>query len=167
MKRNLMGVALATLVLGSCASIVSKSKYPVRIDSSPQKATVVITDRSAKEIYNGTTPINVTLKSGAGFFKKAMYSITYTKPGYLSKTVELRAGLNGWYFGNLVFGGLIGLLIVDPATGAMYKLHTQSLNETLAKDESTAKTTNSLKVYDINEIPERWKKDLVELKETK
>ncbi len=162
-----MGVALATLMLASCASIVSKTRYPVRIDSSPQKATVVITDRAGKEIYNGTTPINVTLKSGAGFFKKAMYSITYTKPGFLSKTVELSADLNGWYFGNLVFGGIIGFLIVDPATGAMYKLYTQSLNETLAKDETSAKTPNTLKVYDINEIPESWKENLVELKETK
>ena len=32
------------------------------------------------------------------------------------------AYLNGWYIGNVVFGGLIGLLIVDPETGAMWRL---------------------------------------------
>ena len=32
------------------------------------------------------------------------------------------SSLSGWYWGNIVFGGLIGMLIVDPATGAMYKL---------------------------------------------
>jgi hypothetical protein len=36
--------------------------------------------------------------------------------------------------GNIVFGGLIGLLIVDPATGAMWKLEeTQVIN--LAKNQ--------------------------------
>ncbi|WP_174263189.1 CsgG/HfaB family protein [Citrifermentans bemidjiense] len=30
--------------------------------------------------------------------------------------------MNGWYWGNIVFGGVIGLLIVDPATGAMWKM---------------------------------------------
>lgn len=30
--------------------------------------------------------------------------------------------MNGWYIGNLLFGGIIGLLIVDPATGAMWTL---------------------------------------------
>ncbi len=30
--------------------------------------------------------------------------------------------LDGWYFGNLIFGGLLGILIIDPATGAMWRL---------------------------------------------
>ncbi len=32
------------------------------------------------------------------------------------------SSLSGWYIGNLLFGGIVGLLIVDPATGAMWKL---------------------------------------------
>ena len=34
------------------------------------------------------------------------------------KVLETR--MNGWYLGNIIFGGLIGALIVDPATGAMW-----------------------------------------------
>lgn len=30
--------------------------------------------------------------------------------------------MDGWYVGNIIFGGLIGLLLVDPITGAMWKL---------------------------------------------
>jgi hypothetical protein len=30
--------------------------------------------------------------------------------------------MDGWYIGNILFGGVIGFLIVDPATGAMWKL---------------------------------------------
>jgi hypothetical protein len=30
--------------------------------------------------------------------------------------------LNKWYFGNILLGGVIGMLVVDPLTGAMYSL---------------------------------------------
>jgi hypothetical protein len=62
--------------------------------------------------------------------------VTYTKNGYDTKTVPVEFKLDGWYFGNILLGGLIGMLIIDPATGAMYKLETEFLNETLV--QSTA-----------------------------
>ena len=34
----------------------------------------------------------------------------------------LESEVDSWYFGNILFGGLIGMLIIDPATGAMWKL---------------------------------------------
>ena len=57
--------------------------------------------------------------------------MTFTKNGYDTKTVPEELKLNGRYFGNLLLGGVIGTLIIDPATGAMYKLETEFLNETL------------------------------------
>ena len=30
--------------------------------------------------------------------------------------------MDGWYAGNILIGGLLGLLIIDPATGSMWKL---------------------------------------------
>ncbi|MFG0400611.1 hypothetical protein ACF8D8_17535, partial [Pseudomonas sp. zjy_11] len=46
----------------------------------------------------------------------------FKKDGYPDKTIELDSSLSGWYWGNILLGGLIGMLIVDPLTGAMYKL---------------------------------------------
>lgn len=150
----------------SCASIVSKTSYPVTVDSSPRGAEVTITDRRGDLVFGGKTPVLVKLKSGAGFFKNAKYSVKISKEGFTSKTVELRATLNGWYFGNLVFGGLLGLLVVDPLTGAMYKLKQTDVNETLQNDIKTASVTQTpqLRIYDINEIPESWKRKLVAIK---
>lgn len=54
--------------------------------------------------------------------------------------------MDGWYIGNLLFGGLIGMLIVDPATGAMYKLD-DSVYATLPvnpSDVSPSPTPSSL-----------------------
>ena len=149
----------------SCASIVSKTSYPVTVDSEPRDADVTITNRRGQEIFTGKTPALVKLKSGAGFFTNAIYEVRISKEGYTSKSVALRATLNGWYFGNLLFGGLIGLLIVDPATGAMYKLKETAVIEKLEiNSKTTAVQNHQLRIYDINDIPASWKDKLVAIK---
>lgn len=151
----------SVFLFSSCASIVSKSTYPLSINSSPSNAKVSITDKKGKEIYLGNTPANVKLKAGAGFFSKAEYQVKFTSPGYDNKIVPITFKLDGWYFGNLLLGGFLGMLIIDPATGAMWKIETEFLNETLSK--STASTDPEMKIMNINEIPENWKTHLVRM----
>jgi hypothetical protein len=157
-------VIVSLFLLGtSCASIVSKSIYPVTIDSEPRGANVVIYNRRGLEVFKGGTPALVKLKPGAGFFQRAIYNIEISKDGYSTKKVEVTATLNGWYFGNLLFGGLIGFLIVDPATGAMYRLNDTAVYETLTAAKQTAAVSqqeHQLKIYNINDIPEAWKNKL-------
>jgi len=105
-----------------CATIVSKSTYPVMLNSNPSGASVTIKNKSGVAVQNVTTPATVMLKAGDGFFSKANYTLEFEKDGYSPYTTMLTASMDGWYIGNLVFGGLIGFLIVDPATGAMWKL---------------------------------------------
>ena len=81
--------------------------------------------------------------------------------GYETKKVNLECKVNGWYFGNLLIGGLIGMLIVDPATGAMYKLDNQGITENLSRSGSA--TSTSLNVLDKNQIPDNWKTHLVKI----
>jgi hypothetical protein len=139
--------------------------YNVRLDSSPNSATVQVFDRKGEEIFNGTTPTQVTLKSGAGYFRKARYTVKYSRPGYLTKEVLIDSDVNGWYFGNIIFGGLIGFLIVDPITGAMYKLDRIDLNETLAAEGRTGMVSEkSLRILEIQQVPPDIKKHLVSLK---
>ena len=153
------------LFLSSCASIVSKSSYPISINSTPSQAKIIITNKKGIEIYAGNTPATLKLKAGSGFFGKAHYQVKFSKDGYDTKTVPVNFKLDGWYFGNLLVGGVLGMLIIDPATGAMYKLDTEFLNETLSK--STASIDNQgLKIYEMNEIPTEWAEHLV-LIETK
>ena len=113
---------LPCLLLANCATIVSKSQYPVSVSSNPAGATVKVKDSKGEVIHQGTTPTLVTLKSSAGYFKPAKYQFEFSRKGQPAKTVEVTAGLNNWYFGNVIFGGLIGLVFVDPATGAMWHL---------------------------------------------
>lgn len=163
MKQKLLSGALAAILLftTSCASIVSKSNYPVTLHSYPSEAKVTITDKKGEVVYSGQTPAQVKLKSGAGFFSKAHYDVTFEKEGYATSQVPVEFKLDGWYFGNILFGGFIGLLIVDPATGAMYKLDTEIIEHNLPTDVvKEAVNKDGVSVIDINNIPEDYIKHL-------
>ncbi len=154
-------ILIATCFLtSSCASIVSKSSYPFSINSSPSEAKITITDKKGIEIFSGNTPASLKLNASSGFFSKARYQVKFEKDGYENKTVPVDFKLDGWYFGNILFGGLVGMLIIDPATGAMYKLDTEFLNTTLVPKENIV-VNEGLNVYDINDIPVSWKSHLV------
>ena len=72
------------------------------------------------------------------------------------------------------------MLIVDPATGAMYRLNQTDFNPTLARQEKNAGTTASaapartngasasshektLQIIDIQQVPEQIRKNLVQI----
>jgi hypothetical protein len=77
----------------------------------------VITDVVAgKSIAKAKTPHTAALERGDGYFKKKYYDITLSKEGYVTEKVSITPGLNPWFIGNLFFGGLLGMLIVDPLT---------------------------------------------------
>lgn len=118
--KALSGALIVSLT--GCASIVSKSNWPVTIRSTPPGAKCVVTNGKGITVQSGETPMMVTVASGSGFFSKGKYAISCNKDGFDPVRSELSAHMNGWYWGNIVFGGVIGLLIVDPATGAMWKM---------------------------------------------
>jgi hypothetical protein len=117
-----MLVVAAAVAASGCASILGDSRYPVAVSSAPAGGCLVITDRNGQVVHSGNTPSTVTLKSGKSYFSGQTYTLRFKKEGYPDKTMELDSSVSGWYWGNILFGGLIGMLIVDPATGAMYKL---------------------------------------------
>ncbi|MEA4868986.1 MAG: hypothetical protein VB097_10905 [Rikenellaceae bacterium] len=85
----------------------------------------------------------------------------FSSPGYDEKIVPITFKIDGWYFGNILIGGVLGMLIVDPATGAMWKIETELLDETL--NSSGASTDPEIRVVNINEIPDSWKARLVKV----
>lgn len=118
----------ALMLLSGCASIVSGGPEIVSIGSNPPDARMTLcNDRTGQCMAVGQTPYMATLDRGQGFFVPARYSIKCEKEGYEPAQRTLSAGLNGWYAGNIIFGGLIGILIVDPATGAMWDIRENNL----------------------------------------
>ena len=162
-RQSIPVVAIALLLTSSCASIVSRSSYPVTINSTPARAGISIVDKQGRQVYQGATPATLMLSASSGFFSKASYQVTFDLPGYDRRVVPIECKLDGWYFGNVLFGGLIGMLIVDPASGAMFKVDTPFIDEQLSR--SLATDAQQLRVYDINEIPADWKARLVQIGE--
>jgi len=151
---------LVPLVVG-CASIIKGSTSTVNIQSSPTEAKVKIYDaRSGMMISEAQTPYMVTLKSGAGYFSSGTYRVEFSKAGYLPTQLILDGKMSGWYVANCVFGGLIGWLIVDPLTGAMWNLSPETLCATLAVDESESKQMKENKeliIIDADKVPAELK----------
>lgn len=130
--------------------------------STPEYSNITILNRAGSKIHVGQSPVTVNLKRGAGFFKPEKYQVTFEKEGYESKTITVSSSINGWYVGNILFGGWIGLLIVDPATGAMYTLGSKEknivLNDLKKGDTQPNEDTQSLTIVSTTELP----KDVLE-----
>lgn len=150
-------------MLTNCATIVSKSSYPVTINSNPQGLSYVVTDLKTNAVVTqGTTPQQVTLRAGAGYFKAAKYRLDVKKGGRLVATQELQATMDGWYIGNVLFGGIIGLLIVDPITGAMYKFP-KDITVGAPSVASMQNGNQSLQVASIESLTPAQRKQLVKI----
>lgn len=158
MKKKLALAALSMLIMSGCSSIVSKSDYNVAINSDPGNANFVITNKAGQKVESGVTPSTINLKSSAGFFKGESYTVVLNKEGYAERTYTLSSSVDGWYFGNILFGGLLGMLIVDPATGAMYNLPDRvdvALDQKVAtagSDTLTISTMDSLSQEQIKQL---------------
>lgn len=165
MKKNALklGVFLmfAPVLITSCASIFGKSAYPVSINTNPNGANLSITDKKGKKVYKGQSPATITLKSGAGFFSRAEYQVSISANGYSEQIIPVTYKLNAWYFGNLLIGGFLGMLIVDPATGAMWKLDTPPISVTLNKPTVTVEPT--LQILDVNTVSTDVKSRMIKI----
>jgi hypothetical protein len=122
--------------LAACASIVHGGPRSVSVDSSPTGAKVSIYDRSNALVQTSTTPFVARLDPKYRYFKGQTYRLVFELPGHATAEARLNSSLSGWYFGNIVFGGVLGMLIVDPLTGAMYNLSPEKIEQPLSADQA-------------------------------
>lgn len=162
--------ALAFVFFNSCASIFSKGTYPLVVSTDPAEAEIVISTPDGQEIYTGQSPATVELEASAGFLKKATYEVTIKKHGYAEQKIPLTYKIDGWYWGNLLLGGVVGMLIIDPATGAMFKPTKEYLNIKLkvkydfTKGGFVNKPPNGqLRIYDLADVSESLRPYLVQI----
>lgn len=144
---------LAAFALSGCATIFEGGTQPVTFKSEPDAASISITNRAGEKIHAGTTPVTLTLKRGAGYFKSEVYTVRIEKSGYQAKEITISGGVNGWYFGNILAGGAVGMLIVDPITGAMYTFRPDIVTTALESDGSKTSATNGeLKILSTSDV---------------
>jgi len=110
------------MTLGSasgCATIIHGRSQDVALASTPAGATVKV------DGVQTTTPGTITLK------RKEDHDAVFTREGFPDRQVKIESKGSWWMLGNLLFGGIIGL-IVDLATGGGYKLVPESIDLDLA-----------------------------------
>ncbi|MGE0552568.1 MAG: PEGA domain-containing protein [Gemmatimonadales bacterium] len=113
--------------LAGCATIMHGSSQELSIASSPIGARVLVDGQE-----HGRTPLVADLK------RKDKHVVRIELDGYLPYEVALARGTSGWVWGNIVFGGLIGLA-VDAITGGLYQLEPREVSAAMAR--STAAIT--------------------------
>jgi membrane-associated protease RseP (regulator of RpoE activity) len=120
MIRTIGLLALVIMLMG-CATIMHGSSQTVGISSSPSGARVTINGE-----YRGETPLRVELA------RKQDYIIKVEKEGFEPASSTITSKVSGMTFGNIIFGGLIGLA-VDAGSGGLYKLSQDDVQITLTK----------------------------------
>ncbi|MEX7478022.1 hypothetical protein AB0861_017850, partial [Acinetobacter baumannii] len=81
MKKLLITSMVAlTIGLNGCASIITGSSQTLTFTSVPESATIEIKNRNGVKVHTGQTPVTVSLKKGAGYFKPESYQVSFSKP---------------------------------------------------------------------------------------
>lgn len=161
-------VLLSFFFTQSCASIIGENTQLIGISSTPEEASIKIVDEKSVSIFTGKTPTNVTLhKSDGSYFGGKNYLVTISKEGFQPVDVQIKSKPNGWYLGgNLVFGGLIGWLIVDPLSGAMYNLSPEHVNAELPEKTASQSVLNnySISIVLVENVPDKLKDKMVKIR---
>lgn len=126
MKKLFLILTLGLFVglLSSCATVMRENSQSIPIKANVDKVDIKLVDKNGQTVFEGQTPTTVNLKTSLnGYFNPQKYTVIASKDGYKTHTSVLDWYVSGWYYvGNLVFGGILGYLIIDPITGDMYYL---------------------------------------------
>ena len=116
-----MALLLISLFVSTgCASIVRGNESVVTFQSKPAGADLQIRKPNGRTVFEGKAPASVRLSTYGGFFRPASYVILADLDGHRGQKSTIKAEIDGLYFGNILFGGLLGMVLVDPSTGAMW-----------------------------------------------
>jgi hypothetical protein len=138
MKKLLL--CLILVLLQGCATIAGSDTQHVTITSVPPGADVKIVDEDGTVTFQGQTPADVSLPKSTGhFFGGKTYTVSVSKDGFASQSIEITHHVNGLYkFGNIFPAGPIGYFAVDPFHGGMYDLNPVSIDISLEAEPKPA-----------------------------
>ena len=113
--RSLAALAASVLLCSGCATITKGTSQTVTIDTDPSGATCTMT-RDAKTL----AVVNPTPGSVSIVKSSAPITVLCRKPDFLDAAGTLTSQFQAMTFGNVLFGGLIGV-VVDAASGATHE----------------------------------------------
>ena len=144
---SILTISLFLLFTQACGTIMHGSTQQVGISSNPSNASVTINGQD-----HGNTPMIVDLK------RKDSHMVKIELDGYQPYESNLTRSTSGWVWGNIVFGGLIGL-VVDASAGGMYKLTPEQIDSELRSSQAEALSNDDgLFIAVVLEADPSWEK---------
>lgn len=142
-------VTCAMAPLAGCATILGGgSSQSVSLASEPAGARFIVKSSSGLQAAAGNAPQGIRLA------RKNEYQVEFTAPGFQPQTVALAKGINGWIWGNLIVGWILGFGI-DFILGSAYKLEPSVVTVTMAKALDDAGIVQTFGV--VRQLDERGK----------
>lgn len=143
---KLLSFLLISTTITSCATIINGTCQKVGISSNPSDAWIWV-DRN----YVGNTPLVIELS------RKDNHVVRIELPGYMPYEVQFTKEVSGWVFGNIVFGGFIGLA-VDAVSGGIYRLTPEQVNAELRSHYGIDSNNNESFISVVLEPQTGWEK---------
>jgi hypothetical protein len=141
MKRLWIAALAATL---GCASIMHGTSQDVSISTNPAGAQITVDGQTV-----GKTPVIAHLKRNDNHMLKAEL------PGYAPYEMAFTKSVSGWVWGNVLFGGLIGLA-VDAISGGLYYLTPEQVMGELRSGPQVS-SNDGIAVFIVMQPRPEWK----------
>lgn len=145
MKRHIvLTIALATMA--GCGTIMHGGSQDLGITSAPSGAQVTIDNQN-----KGITPLVANLS------RKQNHVIHFAMDGYQPTDIAVTHSVSGWVWGNVLFGGVLGLA-VDAISGGLYKLNSDQILATMPKGAVSRVTKDGLYLVVVMHPDESWQR---------
>ena len=108
-----------------CATIIGSSDQEITVDSNVEGAEVLYNGKAI-----GVTPLTTTVA------KQVDSTLEVKKEGYQPQTINMQTSLTAAFWGNIIFGGLLGSSI-DQSTDSAYEYDPGSFHIALTPEQAS------------------------------
>lgn len=123
---NILLLITPMLALG-CATLFVGEQQSLTFDSEPAGAQIIING-----VPMGVTPANITVQKRN--YENA--TVVFKKEGYTDQQAAFHTKVTGWFWGNILIGGLLGSSI-DSLTGSMLEYDPDKFFVTLPPEKAS------------------------------
>ena len=128
----------------ACGTIMHGGSQDIGLSSTPSGAKVTLDNQEL-----GVTPVIAKLS------RKDNHVVHFALEGYQPADLTLTRSVSGWVWGNIVFGGVVGVA-VDAISGGLYKLSPEQLSATMAKSTASVNKKGGLYVTVVLHPDSTW-----------
>ncbi len=146
-KKTIISLVSTSLLLSSCATIMHGTTQSIGISTNPHNAEVWLDNRLA-----GHSPIILEMS------RNENHIVRIELEGYQPYELTFTRKISGWCAGNLVFGGVIGL-VIDALSGGIYTLTPEQVQVEMSKGNvAFSKQSNDTFIAVIMKADPSWQK---------